>query len=404
MMNSEKNSKESSSNTTGSPDPHFRRTIRIMRFGLPIFLVLHSFLFLLFIFLRIPPLVYFNLFSVILYISLILVVRGRHTQVPSFLAYFEIAGTVLLCQLCLGWDSGFWLWIFTQGISVFMLYKLDYRIKWFLILLVFAELALLMFILKSSAPWYPLPETYLNYLFLYNIFTLLASLSAGFFYFNWSAELTEKALSAEHEKSRSLLLNILPESTAARLTSGENMIADGLEECSILFADLVGFTQISSAMQAEPLVNLLNVIFSEFDALTGKWKVEKIKTIGDSYMAAAGAPEPCDNPTEKLVRLGIDMLSVLALIKRERKTELELRIGIHTGKAVAGVIGKKKFTYDLWGDTVNTASRMESHGVPGRIQLSRTARDRVSKIFNTESRGVTEIKGKGPMETFLVVS
>jgi adenylate cyclase len=211
------------------------------------------------------------------------------------------------------------------------------------------------------------------------------------------------ALSLEHERSESLLRNILPASIAKRLKSQRGSIADGFAEVSVLFADLVGFTELSGRMLPADLVQLLNRVFSEFDDLTERRGLEKIKTIGDAYMVAAGLPEPRPDHAHAVARFAFDMLAVVERINRESGQRLALRIGIHTGPVVAGVIGKRKFIYDLWGDTVNIASRMESHGVPGEIQVTAEVARRIGDEFELSEERAVQIKGKGEMLTRMLV-
>jgi class 3 adenylate cyclase len=212
----------------------------------------------------------------------------------------------------------------------------------------------------------------------------------------------EQQLAVEHERSESLLLNILPPSISDRLKGGQKAIADGFAEVTVLFADIVGFTELSARMPPADLVRVLNEVFSRFDELAERHGLEKIKTIGDAYMAAAGLPEPRADHAIAAVSMALDMKAALAQVNREQGTSLEVRIGLNSGPVVAGVIGKKKFIYDLWGDTVNTASRMESHGVKGTVHLSEATAKLVEGRFALEERGSITVKGKGEMRTFLV--
>jgi class 3 adenylate cyclase len=204
-----------------------------------------------------------------------------------------------------------------------------------------------------------------------------------------------------HRENERLLLNILPASIAGRLRAGEATIADGFEEMTVLFADVVGFTSFASRLEPRDVVEVLNRVFSRFDALVDEYRLEKIKTIGDAYMVVGGLePDPVDH-AERVAELGLRILDEVRRITGEHA--LDLRVGMHTGPAVAGVIGIKKFIYDVWGDTVNTASRLESHGVPGRIQVSRSTYERLGDRYAFEPRGEVELKGKGRVETWLVV-
>ncbi len=212
----------------------------------------------------------------------------------------------------------------------------------------------------------------------------------------------ERLLELEQQRSDSLLLNILPSDIAERLKAGEEPIADDYAAATVLFADLVGFTKLSRQMPAKKLVGLLNELYSRFDRLVEKHGVEKIKTIGDAYMVAAFAPDASSRHAVRVASLALDMQEALDAFRKRHGLELEIRIGIHSGPVVAGVIGARKFAYDLWGDTVNIASRMESHGLPGEIQISDTTRALVAGSLPTRPRGEIALKGHHPMKAFLL--
>ncbi len=209
-------------------------------------------------------------------------------------------------------------------------------------------------------------------------------------------------LRIEQEKSERLLLNILPKAIADRLKQGQGTIADSFPEVTILFADLVGFTQLSSQIPPAELVRVLNEIFSTFDRLVEKHGLEKIKTIGDSYMASAGLPIPRPDHAEAVAEMALDILEEMPRLSRINGSPLSMRIGINTGPVVAGVIGTKKFIYDLWGDTVNTASRMESSGVASCIQVTEAAYQHLKDKYVLVRRGTIEVRGKGEMTTYLL--
>lgn len=220
----------------------------------------------------------------------------------------------------------------------------------------------------------------------------------------WTEFKARIRLQAEQAKSERLLLNILPSSVAERLKIDEGTLADDFAEVSVLFADLVGFTELSSRLSPADLVELLNTIFSEFDRLAEKNGLEKIKTVGDAYMVVAGLPEPHQKePSLAMAKMALDMLAAITQLNQQYLNDnLQIRIGIHAGPVVAGVIGIKKFAYDLWGDTVNIASRMESHSLPGRIQVSETVYQRLKNHYQFSPRGHIPIKGKGEMQTYLL--
>lgn len=211
-----------------------------------------------------------------------------------------------------------------------------------------------------------------------------------------------RALEVAHRENERLLLNILPETIANRLRGGEMTIADQFDEMTVLFADVVGFTQISMAMAPAELIEMLNRVFSMCDELADKYNLEKIKTIGDAYMVVGGLMSHKADEAERVADMGLEMIESVARYSAESGMDLQIRVGLHAGPAVAGVVGIKKFIYDVWGDTVNTASRMESHGIPGRIQVTDTTYERLRGSFEFEKRGVVDVRGKGPMTTYLL--
>jgi adenylate cyclase len=187
------------------------------------------------------------------------------------------------------------------------------------------------------------------------------------------------------------------------LKGGETVIADQLSNVTILFSDLVGFTKLSSKLSAADLVRLINELFSEFDRLALKLGIEKIKTIGDAYMSVGGLPEPRADHAHAVAEMALAMIEVVERMNRELATPLQIRIGIHSGDVVAGVIGTHKFAYDIWGDAVNIASRMESHSLPNRIQVSAATHRHIHERFRLEPHGSVDVKGKGPMETYFLL-
>lgn len=212
-----------------------------------------------------------------------------------------------------------------------------------------------------------------------------------------------RARDRERQKSERLLLNVLPAPVAARLKEREEIIADGFEDVTILFADLVGFTPLAEKLPAAQLVSLLDRIFARWDRLAREHGVEKIKTIGDAYMAAAGIPLPRADHAEAIARMALAMRPEVQACAAQAGHALEVRIGIDSGPVVAGVIGQTKFSYDLWGDPVNTASRMESHAEPGTIQVTGRTRALLEDGFELAPRGTIEVKGKGAMGCWLLL-
>jgi len=220
------------------------------------------------------------------------------------------------------------------------------------------------------------------------------------------------ALEEEHNKSELLLQNILPVSIAQRLKSGEKLIADTYEDTSLLFCDIVGFTALTNQMKPVDLVELLNEIVSAFDEAASEFGIEKIKTIGDAYLVVGGLPEARPDHAQIMVRMGLKMIEIIENINKVRKDDedniidLELRIGLHSGPVIGGVIGRNKFTFDMWGETVNMAARLETNGVPGTIHISETTHNLLQneQDLSFEFCGHTELKGFGKRPTWLVKS
>ena len=206
------------------------------------------------------------------------------------------------------------------------------------------------------------------------------------------------------QKSESLLLNILPKEIAAILKNESRTIADHYQEASVLFADMVGFTPLSAQLPPVEMVELLNEVFSFFDSLLDKYGVEKIRTIGDSYMVASGVPRGRPDHAQALARMALDMRDYISTHTFRNGQRVSFRIGINSGSMIAGVIGRRKFVYDVWGDAVNVASRMESHGLGGAVQITQSTYELIKDEFVCEPRGTVNVKGKGEMEVWLVKS
>jgi adenylate cyclase len=251
--------------------------------------------------------------------------------------------------------------------------------------------------------WTPLPGWFTSTMLALNIavggtivFTLLAVFAA-------QRRDALAALRVEQAKAENLLLNILPRSIADRLKAQSQPIADQFDSASILFADVVDFTPWSDRLPPAEVVGYLNHLFSHFDELAARYGLEKIKTIGDCYMAAAGVPTPRPDHARALALMALDMLEAMRSADEVAHLGLQLRVGINSGPVVAGVIGRKRFLYDLWGDAVNTASRMESHGTAGTIQITRATKELLEDEFVCEPRGTIPVKGKGEMEAWYLV-
>jgi class 3 adenylate cyclase len=251
-------------------------------------------------------------------------------------------------------------------------------------------------LLENIPPAFVLQEYYFNTIGL--LFCALSMGGVGYV----TIKNAEEKFAREHERSESLLRNILPGPIAERLKFNPDIIAESFSETTILFVDIVGFTKLSESIEPETLVKLLNSVFSEMDDLTEKYQLEKIKTIGDSYMVVAGAPERRPDHAEAMAEMSLEIRDRFEKLNKSWRHALDFRIGIHSGPVVAGIIGKKKFSYDMWGRSVNIAARMESQGVASEIQVSAHFRSLLKDKYLFVERGAVDIKGIGEMLTYLL--
>ncbi len=298
-------------------------------------------------------------------------------------------------------SGGVALWAILAPLGALVFLEVRRAIRWFVaFVLVFllTGVAGEVFFANADFPiWFPSTMLALNIVGAGAIsFTLLAS---------FAKQRTEAlvALRAEQERSEALIKNVLPSSIAERLKVATGSIADHVESASILFADVVDFTPLAQRLSPAEVVGTLDQLFSHFDTLVERHGLEKIKTIGDCYMAAAGVPDPCADHASRAAFLALDIQAAVATSAIAGRDGLELRIGINSGPVTAGVIGTTRFLYDLWGDAVNTASRMESNGTPGEIQITRATYELLKDAFVCRRRGTIDVKGKGEMETWYLV-
>lgn len=248
-----------------------------------------------------------------------------------------------------------------------------------------------------------LPSSMMTIFFVLNISVVSGFVFILLFHFVNEKNQAYQLLHQEQQKSEALLLNVLPRKIAAILKQENRIIADDYESASILFADLVGFTPLTAELTPTDMVRLLNKISCRFDELVEKYGVEKIRMIGDNYMVASGVPEPRPDHAQVLACLALEMNAYLETLPAVNGKPIRFRIGINSGPVIAGVVGNKKFAYDVWGDTVNIASRMESQGEPGKIQITQSTYKLLADQFVCEPHGVISIKGKGPMETWFLL-
>ena len=315
----------------------------------------------------------------------------------------------LLLPFALQWSLGGFanssavsLWAFTCPIGALLFVGARQAVPWFVgfgALVAFS--GAIDSVLAAGAPH--IPAGMIVAFFVLNILGVSATAYVLLQYFVRARERARAELELERAKSERLLLNVLPASVASRLKESDEVIADGFASATVLFADIVGFTPLAQALAPADVVALLDRVFGGWDELAARHGVEKIKTIGDAYMVAGGLPTPREDHAEAIADMALEMGAEVERCAAESGLPLEVRIGIDTGPVVAGVIGRTKFIYDLWGDTVNTASRMESHGVPGAIQVTDRAYGQLRDRYELRRRGTIEVKGKGPMTTYLLL-
>jgi adenylate cyclase len=299
-------------------------------------------------------------------------------------------------------SSGVALWAFTCPVGALLFVGPRQAVPWFVAFAVLVGLsAAIDPALASNAE--EVPNGVVVAFFCLNFLGVTTTAYVLLQYFVRARERALAELGVERKRSERLLLNVLPASVAGRLKESEQVIADGFEAATVLFADIVGFTPLAGQLRPADTVALLDRVFAGWDELAARHGVEKIKTIGDAYMVAGGIPAPQADHAERIADLALEMGAAAARCAGESGLPLEVRIGIDSGPVVAGVIGRAKFTYDLWGDTVNTASRMESHGVPGAIQVTERTYERLRGRYQLRRRGTIEVKGKGAMTTYLLL-
>ena len=361
----------------------------------PVVWLVHFFWIFLFASWGVRPLALFNVFSVILWSAALIFWRNRRPRLALATGIFEVLAHATLVIVYLGWESGAQYYAIALFVGIVLISLLP---RW-------ANMGLAVLIVILFVGWYyyslnvqPLASAPALQLVVFNIFNIVASLGLAGIGTHYIVSEADRA----EQTNEILLNNVLPRTIATRLKKEESTIADGFANASILFADLTGFTRLSSRLAPDDLVQMLDTIFSRFDELVDQFGLEKIKTIGDEYMVASGIPIPREDHAQALADFALAMRDSLAEYSETNGVDLRMRIGINSGPVIAGVIGKRRFLYDLWGDSVNTASRMESHGIPGEIQVTGATRDLLDGQFSFIDRGIIDIKGKGPMQTYLL--
>ena len=336
--------------------------------------------------------------------SLVLFARTRNFRLLLVTQLLDILLTTTAGQMLVGGflpSGGVGLWGILAPLGALVFLEVRRAIRWFgafVLVFLITGLAGEVFFRDADLPiWFTSTMLALNVIGAGSVaFTLLAS-------FADQRNAALAALRVEQEKSELLLTNILPRSIAERLKAASQTIADHFDAASILFADVVDFTPLAQRLSPAEVVGILDQLFSHFDTLVEQHGLEKIKTIGDCYMAAAGVPDPSPDHARRTALLALDMREAVVTSTVGDGFDLKLRIGINSGPLIAGVIGSKRFLYDLWGDAVNTASRMESQSTPGEIQITRATYELLKEEFVCKPRGTILVKGKGPMETWYLV-
>ncbi len=338
--------------------------------------------------------------------SLVLVRFARDRRYRFFL-YTQVTLALLLPffqTLMLGGianSSAIILWSLTSPLGILLLYEPRRALPWWMAYLGLVAIAGLL--QPFLDPANNLPTSLQEAFFVMNIAVVSSLGLAMLIYFVNQKNEAYRRLGIEEQKSQELLLNILPREIAAILRSEQRTIADHFDGASILFADLVGFTPLTASLAPVEMVNLLNMIVSHFDDLVEKYDLEKIRTIGDNYMVASGVPRIRPDHAQAMARLALEMSAYVEELPPIQGRHLAFRIGINSGPVIGGVIGRKKFVYDLWGDAVNVASRMESQGVPGRIQITQHTYELIKDEFICEPRGSLDVKGRGELETWFLI-
>jgi adenylate cyclase len=358
---------------------------------------------LIFIFLNIGLniMAYINVFSVLIFLFAIYLVR-KHLNFlfSSMLASVEINAHAALAVYFLGLESGFQYFILILVLVAYFFPNLKVAVLVTIFSLVHFIVLLILF--TERAPQFYVSAATIN---LFNIFlnaSTIIVIAVAAYVFRYVVDQTEGLLNLQYNRAERLLRNILPVSVGERLKEKERLIADSFPQASILFADLQNFTEFAGSTDPEKLVYTLNELFSSFDDLLEQNEVEKIKTIGDAYMVASGLPQESSKHAEQITDYALAMLSAVNDFNKKQDLDFSVRIGINSGPVIAGVVGKKKYAYDLWGDTVNVAARMETSGAPGQIHLSDNTYRLISDKYNFTRREPLKIKGKGLMQTYLL--
>lgn len=338
------------------------------------------------------------------YTSLLIFYRLKRFEYFTFTQLVMLLVMPFFMQWVIGGfeaSSGMAIWALLSPVGALMMLSVSQSTPWFIL---YVALAVVSWYLNSifASNALPIPSHVKNIFFVVNLAGLATVLYSVMRYFQSQKNRVLAELEVERARSEKLLLSILPQSIANRLKESNCNIADNHEAVTIMFTDLVGFTTLSSGMPANELVSLLNQVFTKFDELAAKYGLEKIKTIGDAYMVVGGVPVYRPDHAVAVAEMALEVSQALVEISKNTGVQLAMRIGINSGPVIAGVIGNSKFSYDLWGDTVNLASRMESLGIPNEIQVSPSTYHLLQDKFKFEARGEISVKGHGKVHTYLL--
>lgn len=332
-------------------------------------------------------------------------VAAHSTQAAWIFGAALAVGVQAILVWLLGQASGLHLYFLSAPVLAVVCFGTA-RIGWLLGLSAVCAAAMVLteIYLPGPAPFIRIEDSLLDFLRTGAFIIVTGFVTLGVYLGFRHADRAERALEIEYQRSEDLLYSLLPREIAARLKADpETIIADTLPNVAIVFADIANFTPMSRRMDPQALVDLLNIVFGRFDGLADRHRMEKIKTIGDAYMVAAGMPNAVGDPAQRAADMALAMLEVARAATEDLPEGLEFRVGMHVGPVVAGVIGTRKLFYDVWGETVNTASRMESNSAPGRILVTPAAHEQLRETYEFEERGEIDIKGIGPLKTWWLV-
>jgi class 3 adenylate cyclase len=383
-------------------DAERRDAFAFTNWSMSLALMAHATYLLLFAALGLSALAAFNVLSVAMFAACVVLAKRGWTSTTMLLACVEVFVHAVLATLYLGYAAGFHYHMMLVLVICFLFTWVPLAQRLATAAGVAAAYGGLVVWSVGHPPWVEVDDAVRSGMLALNVVVFATTLGGICWYYTFAVQTARAALAVEFQRSESLLHNILPVSIADRLKA-DRTIADRFEACTVLFADIEGFTAWSQRVEPEELVSRLNEIFSAFDEMAQRHGLEKIKTIGDAYMVAAGIPDARPDHAEAMAGMALEMQAFVVGLRESSGVDLAIRVGMHSGPAVAGVIGLRKFIYDLWGDTVNTAARMESHGERDVIQVTDDTAMLLRDRFVLTDRGRRLIKGKGEMHTWVLV-